>query len=300
MDRSTPAIRIEGLTKDYGSHRALDGLDLQVEQGEIFGFLGPNGSGKTTTIRLLLDLIRPTSGRATLLGFDCQRESHLVRAVCGYLPGEVRLFSGRTGEATVRFFASLRNEPGNLLVARSLAERLELDLSGHVSAYSKGTRQKLGFILALMHRPTVLLLDEPTGGLDPLMQLEVWKILRDEAATGTAVFFSSHVMSEVEQVCQRVGILRAGRLAAVEPISQLKGRSLRRIEVGFDVVPPIDALSGHGVREVGRRNETVVFEVESGLDAFIKSLGSFNVTDLRTEQPTLEEILLTYYREGAR
>lgn len=298
MDLTAPAIHIEGLTKDYGIHRALDDLTLTVNRGEIFGFLGPNGSGKTTTIRLLLDLIRPTAGRARVAGFDTRRQSHLVRAVCGYLPGELRLYGGRTGEETVQLFAGLRDEQHDRGRVKVLAERLGLDLSGHVSTYSKGNRQKLGFILALMNRPQVLLLDEPTGGLDPLKQIEVWAILREEAANGTAIFFSSHVMSEVEEVCERVGILRSGRLITVEPLSKLKGRALRRLEVGFERAPSPDELGGPGIREIGRRGNTVTFEIETGLDGFIKRLGQFAVVDLRTEQPSLEEILLTYYRGG--
>lgn len=299
MSSGATAIQIEGLTKDYGRHRALDNLTMQVESGEIFGFLGSNGAGKTTTIRLLLDLIRPTAGRAAVLGYDCRRASHLVRDVCGYLPGEIRLWAGWTGAETVRFFARLRSAPEHVAQAEELARRLELDLTGHVSAYSKGNRQKLGFVLTLMHQPRVLILDEPTSGLDPFMQMEVWQILREQADAGVAVFFSSHVMGEVEQICERVAILRAGHLVAVEPISRLKGRSLRRLEIAFRHAPPDGVLTGPGVREITRSDSTVTYEVESGMDAFIKQLAHYDVKDLRTEQLSLEDILLTYYRDSA-
>jgi len=295
-----PAILTEGLTKDYGSHRALDGLDLRVERGEIFGFLGPNGAGKTTTIRLLLDLIRPTAGRATILGLDCQRQSHLVRAVTGYLPGDPRFYPNLTGRETVELIAGLRSRPVDATYVASLADALDLDLSRPVSVLSKGNRQKLGIVLALLDRPDVLLLDEPTSGLDPLMQQVVWDLLRREAERGAAVFFSSHVMSEVEQVCERVGILRAGRLVAVEPIARLKGKSLRRLEISFAQPVPADAFRIPDVREVRRHDTSVVLEVAGHLDEVVKAAARYPIIDLRTEQPSLDEILLTFYQEDSR
>jgi ABC-2 type transport system ATP-binding protein len=295
-----PAIVTGGLTKDYGAHRALDGLNLRVERGEIFGFLGPNGAGKTTTIRLLLDLIRPTSGGARILGFDCRRESHRVRAVTGYLAGDVRLYGDLTVRRTVGLFAALRQRPTDPAFLDDLAERLDLDLAHHVGTLSKGNRQKLGIVLALLGRPDVLLLDEPTSGLDPLVQQAVWEILRAEAARGTAVFFSSHVMSEVEHVCGRVAVLRGGHLVAVEPIARLKGKELRRLEVTFDTPVPVDAFRIPHVRELGRRGTTVTLEIAENLDQVIKALGRFPVVDLRTEQPSLDEVLLAFYQEARR
>jgi ABC-2 type transport system ATP-binding protein len=293
----TSAILTEGLTKDYDGHRALDGLTLQVERGEVFGFLGPNGAGKTTTIRLLLDLIRPTAGRASILGRDCQARTHEVRSLVGYLPGDLRLYPGLRGGETVELFAALRTRPVERDYVAHLAARLELDLDRHVGTYSKGTRQKLGVLLALLDRPAVLLLDEPTSGLDPIMQRMVWQILREEAARGTTVFFSSHVMSEVEHTCERVAILRAGRLVAVEPVAALIGRSLRRLEITFVEPPPPDAFRIPEVRELRREHATVWLEVTGHLDQVIRTLARYHVVDLRTEQPSLEEILLTFYRE---
>lgn len=294
----TPAISTENLTKRYGRVTALDHLTMQVEPGEIFGFLGPNGAGKTTTIRLLLDLIRPTDGAARILGLDCQQQSAEVRAQIGYLPGDVRLYTDLSGRANVEYICNLRARPVDIDSVEALAQRLELSLDHSVSAYSKGNRQKLGLLLALLDKPRILLLDEPTSGLDPLMQQVVWDILREAAQDGATIFFSSHVMYEVEQICERVGILRAGRLVTVEPIAALKGRTLRRIEVTFALQPPPEAFAIPGVREVARRQQTIVFEMTGNLDAAVKAIAAFPVLDLRTEQPSLEEILLTYYREA--
>lgn len=294
-----PGIVTECLTKDYDGQRALDTLNLRVERGEIFGFLGPNGAGKSTTIRLLLDLIRPTAGHARILGFDCQTHSREVRAVTGYLPGDLRLYAGLRGREMVEFVAGLRARPPDSVYINELTTKLGLDLSRHVGTYSKGTRQKLGLLLALLDRPPVLLLDEPTSGLDPIMQQVVWEILRAEAARGATVFFSSHVMSEVEHICQRVGVLRAGRLVAVELVADLIGRAIRRLEITFGSEVPRDAFRIPEVRELRREHTTIWLEVTGHLDEVIRALSAYHVLDLRTEQPSLDEILLTFYREEA-
>ncbi|MGH2608402.1 MAG: ABC transporter ATP-binding protein, partial [Tepidiformaceae bacterium] len=200
------AIETSDLVKDYGPVRALDGLTLQVDEGEIFGFLGPNGAGKTTTIRLLLDLIRPTHGTARVGGYDCQAESVEARRHVGYLAGEVVLYDRMQGHEMVDLVARLRDHRVDRTHLHDLASRLELDLGRRVGTYSKGNRQKLGIVLALMHRPPVLLLDEPTSGLDPLNQRTAHELFREAAEGGATVFFSSHIMSEVEQLCDRVGI----------------------------------------------------------------------------------------------
>lgn len=293
----TAAIETTELSKRYGRHLALDRLTLQVEQGEIFGFLGPNGAGKSTTIRTLLDLIRPSGGSARILGFDCQSESLQVRANVGYLPGDLRLYSGITGEDTLSLFAELRGGEVDREQGRALAKQLDLDLDRHANTYSKGNRQKLGLVLALQSRPRVLLLDEPTSGLDPIAQHAVWDILRREADRGTTVFFSSHVMSEVEQICERVAILREGRLVAVEPLSELKGRSVRHVAVTFaGAAPAPGVIAGAGISELQRGHDNAEYEVTGEFDAFLKQLAEYHVLDLRTEQPTLDEVLLSYYR----
>ncbi|GAB4338940.1 MAG: ABC transporter ATP-binding protein [Dehalococcoidia bacterium] len=294
------AIVTEGLTKAYGPTLALDGLDLVVDGGEIFGFLGPNGAGKTTTIRLLLDLIRPTAGRAAVLGHDCQRESLAVRSAVGYLPGDLRLYPGLTGRETIDYVAGLRERPVDEGYVRELVDRLDLDLSRKVATYSKGNRQKLGVVLALLDRPPVLLLDEPTSGLDPLLQHAVWQVLRARANEGATVFFSSHVLSEVEQVCERVGFLREGRLVAVEPVAALKRRARRRMHVRFaNGQPPPGAFDLPGVSEVARTDGAITFETAGDMDPFIKALAQYHVVDLHAEEATLDDIMLAFYeREG--
>ncbi len=294
---SAPAIVTEGLTRDFGDVRAVDDLHLEVNAGEVFGFLGPNGAGKTTTIRVLLDLIRPNGGRASVLGFDCQRQTLDVRRRTGYLPDDLHLYEGLTGAEFLAFFASLR--PGEVEPAylEELLERLNLDPSKKVEAYSKGNRQKLGLVQALMHQPDVLMLDEPTSGLDPLVQHEVWLILEEVAAAGRTVFFSSHVLSEVERICHRVGIIRTGRLVAVEEIGTLKARALHIIEVTFAEAVPEAAFAGPGVEVVQHDKNKVRLQVRDHLDDLIKLIARYPIVDLRTDQASLEDIFLAYYEE---
>ena len=297
--REPPAILTDGLSKRYDVRFALDGLSLRVEQGEIFGFLGPNGAGKSTTIRLLLDLIRPTRGRAEILGHDCQRESVAVRDLVGYLPGDLRLYGGLRGHETIELFASMRKRRTDPAFVKEIAAELQLDLQKHAGALSKGNRQKLGVLIALLGDPKVLLLDEPTSGLDPIMQRAVWAILRRMAGRGLTVFFSSHVMSEVEQICERVAILREGRLVTVQPVSELKAHGLRHVVVSFaGAAPAAGSFAIPGVREVERSHAAIEFEVTGEIDGLLKALAAYRVADLRTEQPSRDEILLAYY-EGA-
>lgn len=288
------AIELQHLTKDYGNLRALDGVSLSVEPGEIFGFLGPNGAGKTTAIRILFDLIRPTEGAAFVRGIDCQQDSVKARRRMGYLPGDLHLYEGFTGRQAIEYIASVRGN-ADPAFAGELAGRLELDTSKSVKAYSKGNRQKLGLVLAMMHRPDVLVLDEPTSGLDPLVQETVEDLLTGFARQGGTVFFSSHVLSEVERLCHRAAFLREGKLVAVETISALKGRSLHVLEVTFDrAVDPSDfAFAGVQVLEV--HDATVHLEVRDNIDAVLKQLARHTVVDLRTEQPSLEEVFRVFY-----
>ncbi len=291
-------IETHDLSKDYGSVRALDGLDLQVNQGEVFGFLGPNGAGKSTTIRLLLDLIRPTRGSANIRGFDCQAQSLDARRHVGYLAGEVLLYDRMRGHEMVDLVADLRQDRVESAHVRDLAERLELDLSKRVGTYSKGNRQKLGIVLALMHRPPVLLLDEPTSGLDPFNQRAAHELFREAADNGATVFFSSHIMSEVEQLCDRVGIIRKGRLVTVSRLEDLRGQGARHVKVRFrDNLPPVALPVSDGIRELQRHGNLVEYSVPGDLDPLLKALAPFHIVDLDTEQPTLEEILFTYYEK---
>ena len=293
-------LMTQGLTKSYGKVRALRGVDLEVRRGEIFGFLGPNGAGKTTTIRCLLDLIRPDGGTARVLGIDPQADPVAVQARTGYLPGELALNNNLNAERQLRFFADMRGGGTNQTVIRQLAERLDLDLKRPIKNLSKGNKQKVGVIQALMHRPEVLLLDEPTGGLDPLMQQEVLSLIREAKADGSTVFFSSHIMSEVETVAERVGIIRQGRIVEVAGTASLVDRGLRHASVRFK--EPVD--SGvldrvPGVQVLSRDDSlNVALQIEGEMDELIKALGNLPVSYLDTARPSLEEVFLAYYEGG--
>jgi ABC-2 type transport system ATP-binding protein len=289
------AIELRSVVKDYGRVHALRGIDLAIEAGQIFGFLGPNGAGKTTTLRILLDLIRPTSGMASVLGLDSQRDSVEVRRRCGYLPGDLRMYEGLRGEAFLDLIDSFRPEKRDPRYRRMLLERMELDASGPIRALSKGNKQKLGLVQALMHRPEVLILDEPTSGLDPLVQQEVARLLEEAVTEGRTVFFSSHVLPEVERLSHAVAIIREGLIVAVEDITRLKTRAVHVLEVTFAESPPPGLFALPGVRELYRDGNTVHVQATDGLDAAIKAIARFRIVDLRTEQPSLEEFFLAHY-----
>ena len=295
------AIQVQGLTKSYGKVHALRGIDLEVKRGEIFGFLGPNGAGKTTTIRCLLDMIRPDGGKAFLLGLDPQAEPVAVQALSGYLPGEMQFFDNLTVERQLRFFRDMRGGRADWDYVRQLAERLDLDLKPQIKNLSKGNKQKVGVIQALMHRPELLLLDEPTSGLDPLMQQEVLSLLREANAAGTTVFFSSHIMSEVENIANRVAIIRAGEIIEVAGTESLTHRSLNRLTVRFK--EPLEAsVLGQlpGVEILSRADgSSVTLQVQGDMENLVRALGQLPVLDLETERPSLEEVFLTYYQKQA-
>ncbi|GIV00732.1 MAG: ABC transporter [Actinomycetota bacterium] len=249
-------ILADGLTKFYGSRRGVIDLTFSVSPGEVFGYLGPNGAGKTTTIRTLLDLIRPTAGRALVFGLDSHRDAVRIHARVGYLPGEFSLYDHMTGAEYLAYLASLRGGVPAERVAE-LAERLDVDLSARIRTLSHGNRQKIGLIQAFMHRPELLILDEPTQGLDPLIQHEFYRLIEETRADGRTVFLSSHVMPEVERVCDRVAIIREGRLVAIEEIGDLRAKEMRTLEIRFAAPVQPHAFEGvPGVREAhvnGRR-----------------------------------------------
>ncbi len=226
-------LKTERLTKSYGKIEALRGVDLEVRQGEIFGFLGPNGAGKTTTIRCLLDLIRPDSGVVRVLDIDPQADPVAVRARIGYLPGELSMEDNLTVEKQLRYYRDLRGNKIDWGFVRQLATRLDLDLKRAIKNLSKGNKQKVGIVQALMHRPDLLLMDEPTSGLDPLMQQEVYRLLKEAQAEGTTIFFSSHIISEVEALAERVAIIREGVIVEEANPHQLVSMALRRVQVRF-------------------------------------------------------------------
>ncbi len=294
------AILTRDLRKSYGRIEALRGVDLEVRRGEIFGFLGPNGAGKTTTIRCLLDLIRPNGGEVRVLGVDPQADPVAVRSRVGYLPGELQIYDNLTAEGALRYFNQLRSGKADWNFVRQLAERLDLDLSRKVKNLSKGNRQKVGVIQSLMHKPELLIMDEPTGGLDPLIQQEVLRILSEAQADGATVFFSSHILSEVQTEAERVGIIRDGRVIEVARTAELTRRSFNRARVVFkEPVDPNALEQVPGVTILSRDAGTaLLLQIEGEMDGLIKALAEYPVLDFETERPSLEEIFLQYYQTG--
>jgi ABC-2 type transport system ATP-binding protein len=294
------ALMTQGLTKSYGRVRALQGVDLEVQRGEIFGYLGPNGAGKTTTIRCLLDLIRPDGGAVRVLGIDPQAEPVEVHAHTGYLPGELQLDPNMSVEGALRYFNSLRGNKVDWGFVRQLTRRLDLPLKPQIKNLSHGNKQKVGIVQALMHRPQLLLLDEPTLGLDPLMQHEVYRLLREAQADGATAFFSSHIMSEVEAVAERVAIIREGVIVEVAETASLINRALHRARIRFKQPVDIGPLANvPGVVVLSQDDGmSVLLQVEGEMDDLIKTLAAFPVSDFETEHPSLEEIFLAYYEAG--
>ncbi|MBZ0297679.1 MAG: ABC transporter ATP-binding protein [Anaerolineae bacterium] len=297
---ASPVIQTDNLTKRYGngdkSVLALDHLNLNVQQGEIFGYLGPNGAGKTTTIRLLLDLIRPTEGRASVLNMDAQANSVELHKHIGFLPGELALWKNLSGQEVVNFVGKVRGGVDAAYV-KQLSQRLELDLSLKVRSYSTGNRRKLGLVLALMNKPELLILDEPTSGLDPLMQQIFNELMREVRNEGRTVFLSSHVLSEVQAICDRVGILRHGDLKAVERISDLTHADFRWVTLelrdGVQLMPQLEALAG--VSDVSAEDGLLKLRLTGDFDPLLRALSDTYVVDLRVQEPSLEEIFLAFY-----
>jgi beta-exotoxin I transport system ATP-binding protein len=296
--KSSSALVTRGLCKSYGDFQALRGVDLDVRRGEIFGFLGPNGAGKTTTIRCLLDLIRPSAGTIRVLDIDPQADPVAVRARVGYLPGELNLDSNMTAGMALQFFNSLRGGKADESHIRQLAERLALNLQTPIKNFSKGNKQKVGVVQALMHRPELLLLDEPTSGLDPLLQKVVLGMIAEAQAGGATVFFSSHILSEVQEIAGRVAIIRNGMVAEVAETSTLINRSWRRVRIRFrHAVDSAELAKLAGVKVLESDDSgTVVLQVSGEMDGLIKTLSQYSVSDFETERPSLEDIFLTYYQ----
>jgi ABC-2 type transport system ATP-binding protein len=290
------AIETEKLTKAYGRKaRGVEDVDLAVEEGEVFGFLGPNGAGKTTTVRTLLGFLRPTGGRGEVFGLDIRTDSVEIRARVGNLPGEFALEDKMTGEGLLKFFARLRGVR-DLGYAYEISERLGAELHRPMRRLSRGNKQKIGLVQAMFHRPPLLMLDEPTGGLDPLVQEEFLDIIEEVREEGRTVFFSSHNLAEVERVCDRVGIIRGGRLAAVETTDTLIDKAFRHVVLTFaeDVDPkPFEDLSGlKNLRSDGKR---ISFTLYDNPDEMVKLAAGHTLVNMEYERPSLEEVFLTYY-----
>lgn len=293
------AIQIENLTKTYGSQRGISNLTLAVQTGEIFGYLGPNGAGKTTTIRTLLDFIRPTSGRAEVLGLDSHADSQQIRRRVSYLPGELVLYERMTGTQLLRYFANLRGGVEWKQV-QQLAERLELDLKRPIRALSKGNKQKVGLVQAFMGQPELLILDEPTSGLDPLVQQEFYRMAREVRAAGCTVFLSSHLIAEVEHICDRVAIIRSGELVIVDEIESLKQRAMRHFEIHFAQPVPQQVFANvPNIHDLQVHNGVVHCTAEGSVDGLIKTIAQFDVENIISHDSDLEDVFLAYYKEEA-
>jgi ABC-2 type transport system ATP-binding protein len=292
------AIQVKDLEKFYGKVHALRGVDLEVKRGEVYGFLGPNGAGKTTAIRCMLDLIRPQGGSISVLGINPQEEPEAVKERVGYLPGELHVDENMTARQVFRFFNRLRGNRSDWKFIEELSERLKLELRSPIKNFSKGNKQKIGVVQALMHKPELLLLDEPTGSLDPLMQQEVLRMLAEAQDNGATVFFSSHIISEVQAVADRVAIIREGRIVEVAVTTDLLNRSMRQVRIRFQQPTEAEELYKlPGVELIAKDDGLgVLLQVEGAMDALIKTLAKYPVNDFETERANLEEIFLAYYK----
>lgn len=291
----TKIVETSDLTVYYGKHRGIADVNLSVEQGEVFGFLGPNGAGKTTTQRVLLDIIHPSSGRATIFGLDCQKQGVEIRKRIGYLPGELSLYPNMKGNDFLNLMASLQEHKVDNAYRQGLCERLILDPTRRITEYSRGNKQKIGIVAAFMGKPDLLILDEPTSGLDPLMQQIVMELVGEAKADGRTVFFSSHILPEVQNVCDRVGIIRDGQLIKTERVETLTHQQFKRVQLTLRQLPPSDAFIMDGVTEKGREGNRVMLEVRQGLDKVMEIAVTYGIEDIETPPVTLEEIFLAFY-----
>lgn len=294
------AIQIDGLKKNYGAVHALRGVHLTVQKGEVFGFLGPNGAGKTTTIRCMLDLIRPNGGEISVLGNNPQKEPLAVRRRIGYLPGELNMEGNLTVEGQLRYIDDLRGKKTDWKFMKQIADRMSLDLTAQIKNLSKGNKQKVGVVQAFMGKPELLLLDEPTSGLDPLIQQEVYGLVREARENGSAVFFSSHIINEVETIADRVGIIRKGEIVQVADPEQLRDMAVRRVTVRFKKEVDqhqLDQVEGVSKVTPGE-GYSLTLRLEGDMDHLIKALANLPVQDLTIQHHSLEEIFLQFYKNN--
>ncbi|MBI3745155.1 MAG: ABC transporter ATP-binding protein [Chloroflexi bacterium] len=291
-------MRAESLTKSYGVHRGIVEVDLEVRPGEIFGFLGPNGAGKTTTIRIFLDLIRPTSGRAFVFGIETTRDPVAIHRRIGYLPGEFTLYDRLTGSETIEYFANLQGGRNAAYIAE-LIERLGLDPSRRFREYSKGNKQKVGLICALQHKPDLLILDEPTAGLDPLVQQVFNELLFEAKAEGRTVFLSSHIISEVERTCDRVAIIRDGRIVRLDTVDALRELAAHEVELRFgEPVDPAPYAAIPGVSNLVSEGRTLRMLVSGPIAPIVRLAAAGHLVDFVSREPSLEEVFLAEYGTG--
>ncbi len=296
MTTREPVIVIDKLEKSYGKLQAVRGISMSVERGEIFGFLGPNGAGKTTTIRCMLDVIRPTAGTIRVLGMDAQQDTLVLHQHIGYLPGDVRLPGQMTGRQVINYFWRLQGREPVLL--DDLVTRFDVEIKRPLKGYSKGMRQKIAIVLAFMCDPEVLILDEPASGLDPLLQRTFNEFLLEEQTRGKTIFMSSHIMSDVEKVCQRVAVIRGGALVTVEEVEKLREKAGQRVTVEFGDAVTEEELAGiPGVSGVSKINSSYHFHIGGSMDSLIKALSHHEVVRLLAEEAPLEEVFLKFYAE---
>ena len=293
----TTLVETQGLTKRYGSSRGIEDVTFTIDEGEVFGFLGPNGAGKTTTIRTLMGLLRPTAGSAHIGGLDCWEQSTDVKRLVGYLPGELSLDPNLTGGQILEYFGNLRGGVDQTYLKQLIA-RMGLDPTRKFRQYSSGNKRKIGIVQAFMHRPRLLILDEPTNGLDPLNQQEFDRMVNEVREDGRTVFLSSHILTEVEQTCTRVAIIREGRLVRVGGVAELKGLKRHEVTITFAGAAPAEAFKSlDGVEQVDALPDghTLRLTVSGGLDGVIKAAAQYQVVTLTSQEPSLEEIFLRYY-----
>lgn len=293
----TTLVETQGLTKRYGSSRGIEDVTFTIDEGEVFGFLGPNGAGKTTTIRTLMGLLGPTAGSAHIGGLDCWEQSTDVKRLVGYLPGELSLDPNLTGGQILEYFGNLRGGVDQTYLKQLIA-RMGLDPTRKFRQYSSGNKRKIGIVQAFMHRPRLLILDEPTNGLDPLNQQEFDRMVNEVREEGRTVFLSSHILNEVEQTCTRVAIIREGRLVRVGGVTELKGLKRHEVTITFANAVPAEAFKSlEGVEQVDALPDghTLRLAVSGGLDSVVKAAAQYQVVTLTSQEPSLEEIFLRYY-----
>jgi ABC-2 type transport system ATP-binding protein len=295
----TAVIQTEKLTKYYGTHRGVIDVDLEINQGEIFGFLGPNGAGKTTTIRVLLDLIRPTSGVAKVFGIVASEDPVAIHKRVGYVPGEFALYDRLTGKQTLEYFANLRGGVDKAY-QQSLIELFDLDPSRRFKEYSKGNKQKVGLIIALQHKPELLILDEPTSGLDPLVQQTFFNTLREAVKSGATIFLSSHILSEVEKSCDRVAIIREGKIVKLDTVDGLRDLAHHQVELRFAGTVPVNAFEAlPGVSDVHADDHVLRLRVAGAITPVVQTAAKYELLDFVSREPSLEETFLAQYGREA-
>ena len=296
MEIDNPLV-IKNFTKKYGNYNAVENLSLSLHFGEVFGFLGPNGAGKSTTIRTIMNFMQPTHGSITVHGFDSVKNDVQIKNNIGYLAGEIAIYNSLTGHQVINYLANLGRTVDTRVVSQ-LSEKLQADLDQHIGKLSKGNRQKIGLILACMHKPKLLILDEPTSGLDPLIKQAFYDLVLEMKQNGTMIFLSSHDFTEVEKICDRVGFIREGRLITIQDIQDILNVNVRKYRIVFRNAPNItDFESIQGISDLKLNDRTLTLKISGNIENFIHHLGKYSVIDLHEQETTLEDIFLQLYEK---